>query len=82
MPRAKNPQDAVIHYFETAPLNEIPHVLRFAQHIVKARLAGAEANTPAPAAVAKPKPRKARGPKKPTPTATPLVPPATTTGVN
>ncbi len=62
MPRAKNPQTAVLEYFERVPVGEAEHTLIFVKHIIGRRKAEVEAATVAnqPAA---PKARKARKPR-------------------
>lgn len=63
MPRAKNPQQAVLDYFETADLSQAKATAGFVGHILKRR-GTAELNAAMEAAVApKPKRRKKPGPK-------------------
>jgi hypothetical protein len=63
MPRAKNPQQAVLDYFETADLSQAKATAGFVGHILKRR-GTAELNAAVEAAIApKPKKRKKPGPK-------------------
>jgi hypothetical protein len=64
MPRAKNPQQAVLDYFETADLSQARATAGFVGHILKRRAAADEAALAMGAATApKPKKRKKPGPK-------------------
>lgn len=80
MPRAKNPQTAVLEYFEHVPVGEAEHTLIFIKHILSRRKAEVAAPTTANLPVA-PKPRKARTPRTrrastTAPDGTPVPPPS------